>query len=101
MDDFDLSTLNESRNEWVTRLLDILTPNIIDGFNSMFNDALQLCLENSEEEKYLMTYQNFLTRIPNWNNELIENECKRIIEQSKCSYIQDLITCVHVMMYYM
>ena len=96
MDDFDLTTLNESRNEWVTRLLDILTPNIIDGFNSMFNDALQLCLENNEEEKYLMTYQNFLTRIPNWNNELIENECKRIIEQSKCSYIQDLITCVHV-----
>ena len=96
MDDFDLTTLNESRNEWVTRLLDILTPNIIDGFNSMFNDALQLCIENSEEEKYLMTYQNFLTRIPNWNSELIENECKRIIEQSKCSYIQDLITCVHV-----
>jgi hypothetical protein len=96
MDDFDLTTLNESRNEWVTRLLDILTPNIIDGFNSMFNDALQLCIENSEEEKYLMTYQNFLTRIPNWNNELIENECKRIVEQSKCSYIQDLITCVHV-----
>lgn len=96
MDDFDLTTLNDSRNEWVTRLLDILTPNIIQGFNSMYNDALTLCIENEEEEKYLMTFQNFLTRIPNWNNELIANEVNRIIEESKCNYIQDLITCVHV-----
>lgn len=96
MDDFDLTTLNDSRNEWVTRLLDILTPNILEGFNSIYNDAVKLCIENSEEEKYLMTFQNFLTRIPNWNNELIQNECKRIIETSKCNYIQDLITCVHV-----
>lgn len=96
MDDFDLTTLNDSRNEWVTRLLDILTPNIVQGFNSMYNDALTLCIENEEEEKYLMTFQNFLTRIPNWNNELIANEVNRIIEESKCNYIQDLITCVHV-----
>ncbi len=96
MDDFDLTTLNDSRNEWVTRLLDILTPNILEGFNSIYKDAVKLCIENNEEEKYLMTFQNFLTRIPNWNNELIQTECKRIIETSKCNYIQDLITCVHV-----
>jgi hypothetical protein len=96
MDDFDLTTLNESRNEWVTRLLDILTPNISCGFYSIYNDALKLCIENEEDEKYLMTFQNFLTRIPHWNNELITNETNRIVENSKCNYIQDLIACVHI-----
>ena len=43
-----------------------------------------------------MTFQNFLTRVPKWNQELIDNETKRIIQQSKCNYLEDLLTCVHI-----
>lgn len=91
-----MTSLQESRNEWVSRLVNILTPFIIEGFKSIFTESYKLCMENNEEEKYLMTFQNFLARVPKWNNELIEKEVKRITENSNCTYIEDLITCVHI-----
>jgi hypothetical protein len=43
-----------------------------------------------------MTFQNFITRIPKWNPAIIEKERARIVEKSSCSYLEDLITCVHI-----
>jgi hypothetical protein len=43
-----------------------------------------------------MTFQNFLTRVQKWNQEIINLETKRIIETSKCNYLEDLLTCVHI-----
>jgi hypothetical protein len=96
MDDFVISNLNESRNEWCSRLVSIFTPLVIEGFRSIFNESWKLCLDNDEVNKYLMTFQNLLSRVPKWNNEIIEEERKRIIERSGCNYLEDLITCVHV-----
>ena len=96
MDDFNLGNLNEARNEWAARLLNYLTPGIISGYQSIFKEALELCIENEEDEKYLMTFQNFLARIPKWNPDLIAKEVTRIKELSNCEYIEDLITCVHI-----
>lgn len=96
MDDFVISNLNESRNEWCSRLVSIFTPLVIEGVRSIFNESWKLCLDNDEVNKYLMTFQNLLSRVPKWNNEIIEEERKRIIERSGCNYLEDLITCVHV-----
>lgn len=96
MDDFNLGNLNEARNEWSARLMNIVTPHIINGFNTIFQEAYELCLENEEDEKYLMTFQNFLTRIPKWNEELIAKEVERLVETSGCNYLTELITCVHI-----
>lgn len=96
MDDFNLSSLKESRNEWCVRLMNILTPQIVIGIRSIFNSAKALCLENGEMDKYLLTFQNYLTRIPKWNNDLIQQERERICEASGCKYLEDLITCVHI-----
>jgi hypothetical protein len=43
-----------------------------------------------------MTFQNLLSRVPKWNNAIIEEERQRIIERSGCNYLEDLITCVHI-----
>uniref|UniRef100_A0A6C0JI26 Uncharacterized protein n=1 Tax=viral metagenome TaxID=1070528 RepID=A0A6C0JI26_9ZZZZ len=96
MDDFVISNLNESRNEWCSRLVSIFTPLVIEGIRSIFNESWKLCLDNDEVNKYLMTFQNLLSRVPKWNNEIIEEERKRIVERSGCNYLEDLITCVHV-----
>jgi hypothetical protein len=96
MDDFVISNLNESRNEWCSRLVSIFTPLVVDGIRSIFNESWKLCIDNDEVNKYLMTFQNLLSRVPKWNNEIIEEERKRIIERSGCNYLEDLITCVHV-----
>jgi hypothetical protein len=96
MDDFNVSSLHESKNEWGSRLLTILTPHIMEGLRSIFEEAVKLCKENDENDKYLMTFQNFITRIPKWNPIIIEKERSRILEKSSCAYLEDLITCVHI-----
>lgn len=96
MDDFNVSSLHESKNEWGARLLTILTPLIIDGYKSILDEAVKLCNDNGERDKYLMTFQNFVSRIPKWNPQIITNERKRIVDKSGCSYLEDLVTCVHI-----
>ena len=91
-----LSNLNESRNEWCSRLVAILSPLVMEGVRSIFNESWKLSLDTNEVEKYLMTFQNFLCRVPKWNPNIIENEKCRIVEKSGCNYLEDLITCVHV-----
>jgi len=96
MDDFVLSNLQESRNEWCSRLVSIFTPLVIEGVRSIFNESWKLCIDNDEAGKYLMTFQNLISRVPKWNANIIEEERKRIVERSGCNYLDDLITCVHI-----
>lgn len=96
MDDYDVNTLIESKNEWCARLLNILTPQIIVGFKSVFSEAQKLCIDSGEESKYLMTFQNLLVNIPKWSQNIVQTECRRISDVTNCSYIEDLISCVHI-----
>ena len=96
MDDYNVNVLSEAKNEYSSRLVTILTPLIIEGIRSIFNEACNLCDNNDEEEKYLMTFQNFLSRVPKWNTTIIEEEKNRILQSSGCGYLEDLITCVHI-----
>ena len=38
MDDFTTATLHESRNEYTSRLISILTPLIMEGYGSDFEE---------------------------------------------------------------
>jgi len=96
MDDYSLTSLSESKNEWCSRLVDTLTPAIVEGLKSIYTESLKLCIESDEEEKYLMTFQTFLSRIPQWNENIILTERERIEKSSNCSYLEELITCVHI-----
>jgi hypothetical protein len=43
-----------------------------------------------------MTFQNLLCRIPKWNEAITESETQRILKRSGCEYLEDLITCIHI-----
>lgn len=96
MDDYSVSSLSDSKNEWCARLVNTLTPAVKEGLKSIFNEAWKLCEENTQKDKYLMTFQTFLTRIPKWNTSIIEIEKIRICETTGCGYLEELITCVHI-----
>jgi len=96
MDDFVISNLHEARNEWCSRLVSIFSPLVEEGIRSIFNESWKMCVDTDEMGKYLMTFQNLLSRVPKWNSVILEEERKRIIERSGCNYLEDLITCVHI-----
>ena len=92
----DHTTLTEAQYEWALRLVHIVSPLVYEGLHSMFEESMKLCKETKEEEKYLMTFQKFLSRVPKWNDDIIQKEVDRIITKSGCTYLEDLVTCVHV-----
>jgi len=96
MDDYNLDLLAEAKNEYTCRLVTILSPLIIEGVKSIFREAFKLCIDNDERNKYLMTFQNFLSRVIKWNTVIINEETERIVKTSGCSYLEDLLTCVHI-----
>jgi len=96
MDDFNLKSLSASKNEWASRLINILSPCVVEGYKSILKESIKLCKNNNESEKYLMTFQNLISRIPKWNTSIIEEEKNRIIEKSNCNYLEDLVTCIHI-----
>ena len=97
MDDYNSNLLNDSKSEWSIRLMNILSGHIIDGFRSIYSEAMEVCEKNDEDEKYLMTFQNYLSMIPKWNQTMVDAEVERIKECSQCKYLEDLITCVHIL----
>ena len=96
MDDYTLSNIIDTKNELCAQLMYTLTPCFIEGLRSIFNEAYNVCIENDEQSKYLMTFQNFLNNIPKWSSEIVENEKQRIIISSACNYLEDLISCVYI-----
>ena len=59
MDDFVLGNLQESRNEFCARLINILTPHIVYGLKSIFDEAWKLCIELEVNKKKLtLQYPN-------------------------------------------
>ena len=96
MDDYSVNSLIESKNEWCARLVNLLTPAVISGIKSIFEESWNLCIANEEQTKYLMTFQTFLSRVPKWNEEIIKTERKRILDVTTCPYLEDMITCVHI-----
>lgn len=73
-----------------------LVPHVADGLWSVYDNALKACERNGQPEKTLQTFQNLLTRIPQWTEETLGKEVERIATVSKCDYIEDLILGVFV-----
>jgi hypothetical protein len=96
MDDNYVPMLQDSQHEWAARVVRHFQPLIYEGIQGMFHEAKKICRVSEEDEKYLMTFQNILARIPKWNEDIIKTETARIVERSGCSYLEDLITCVHI-----
>ena len=80
--------LVETKYEYTTQLINILTPLIYEGLQSIYSEAR----DNSTNENIFKNFQIFLKRIPKWNNELISQETTRILNNSKSySWLHDLI----------
>ena len=78
----------ETKNEYTIQLVNILTPLLYEGFESIYSETRKI-IKKGEEKKMLKTFQQFIKKIPTWNNNLISNETKRIISQSRCDWTSD------------
>ena len=96
MSSLERSTLGGAKDEYAARFVQVLAPQMNKGIRDIFNEAVSVCSESGEQHKYLMTFQNFLAKVPSWSAATVEKEAKRIEEDSGCTYLPELLACVHV-----
>ena len=77
-------------------LAGLIIPHICEGFWSIQESATELCRRNGQLDQNIRTFQNMLTRIPTWSDSTITTEVERIINISKCKYLDDLIMGVFI-----
>ena len=97
----NISILEEAKKEYTNQLIQILQPRLYEGFKSMYDDTLDALGKEMEERNtqgssVIKTYQKILKDIPNWNQIMINKEYERILQTSKCDYLEDLIEAVFV-----
>ena len=74
----NISVLVAARDEYIEQLKCIIVPLLIQGFNSIYTDALRI----SGGKKTIYKFQELLKEIPHWNQTILQEESKRI--KMKC-----------------
>ena len=85
--------MKQTLRENLTR---VLVPHVADGLWSIYDNAKKAAERNKQPDQVLTTFQNLLTQIPKWSEEILSKEVDRIAKASKCDYIEDLLLGVFV-----
>ena len=98
MEEPSINIYLEAKNEYTKRLTASLVPLVFEGFNSLYDDACKF-KDETRDPRYddyseLQIFQDYLKKIPKWNNDLIDQECDRIVQRSKCKYLDELLWAV-------
>lgn len=73
----------------------VISP-IAEGFWSIYETARELCKRNEQMDQVLRTFQNMLTKIPEWSGATLTTEVERIVKTTKCTYLDDLLMGVFI-----
>jgi len=98
--DIPLSALVDAKIEYTRQLTTILSPLIFEGFSKLFDEAVDF-KENTKDPRFeeyseLQIFQDYLRKIPGWNQLIIDEETHRIVVKSKCDWLEDLIAAVFI-----
>jgi hypothetical protein len=77
-------------------LVGLVVSPVADGFWSIYDSAKELCERNGQMDQVLRTFQNMLTRIPEWNEDTLQKEEERIVKVTNCRYMDDLLMGVFI-----
>jgi hypothetical protein len=96
MEDGNLAVLVDAKTEYTKQLVNILKSNIYFIFLEIYEDCKELCKTNKTPKKVFFEFQQKMRDIPSWNTEVINSHCENIVKNSRCDWIDELITAVFV-----
>lgn len=91
-----VTVLVDAKREYTKQLIQAIRPYLLNGVLSIYDEAFNVCQENKEADLTMLTFQELLQEVPKWNNVMITDETERIINESQCDYLEDLLTAVFV-----
>lgn len=83
----------EAKTEYTRQLCQILSPSL----QMYFLDVLKEIKEKEPDSRRLLwNFQAFLQEIPDWNQDKVIRETEKIQRESKCDYLEELLTAVFI-----
>ena len=99
MDEYSLTILSSSKDEFISRCITLIYPEIVKSLDELYlqsQNELKNKSANTNIKSKLAIFQKVLTDIPRWTNEMVANETNKIKKNANCDYLDDLISCVFV-----
>jgi len=94
MEEAKLAILTDAKQEYSLQLVNILKTPICTGLRYLYDEAKKKCVTENRFNEVLAEFQEFLSQIRLWSQNMIENEYSRIEHESGCDFIKELITAV-------
>ena len=95
MEELNTPIFAQAKVEYTKQLIEILYPHIFDGIKSIYDES-KIIYSTKTGTPILLLFRELLEKVPIWNGEIIDSECSRIVNNSKCDWIDDLITAVFI-----
>ena len=95
MEELNTPIFAQAKVEYTKQLIEILYPHIFDGIKSIYDES-KIIYSTKTGTPILLLFRELLEKVPIWNGEIIDSECSRIINNSKCDWIDDLVTAVFI-----
>ena len=89
----NITVLVDAKQEYTKQLTNIIVPFIYDGIKSIYDSTVNICKMNNDRS-VLMRFQEQLSLIPKWNQDIINEEYDRISTDSGCDWLDELVTAV-------
>lgn len=84
--------LFENKKEYLQYIQDILVEPFIHEFETIY----QAALSSSSSGKVLQQFQTSVSRIAEWNHVMVQALYERVLEQSKCEFLSDLVRAIFI-----
>ena len=83
----------EAKSEYTRQLCQILSP----ALQLYFLETLKLAKDkDTDSRKMLWNFQALLQEIPDWSQDKVLRETEKIIRESNCDYLEELLTAVFI-----
>ena len=82
--------------EYTNQLIDVLYPHMFDGIKSIYDESKVIYIKKNSSTPIFVLFREILEKVPIWNGEILESECNRIVSNSGCDWVDDLITAVFI-----
>jgi hypothetical protein len=94
MEEAKLAILTDAKQEYSLQLLNILKTPICTGLKFLYDESKKKCISENRFNEVLAEFQDYLSQVRLWSQDMIENEYHRIEDESGCDFIKELITAV-------
>ena len=85
------ATFSEARVEYQKQMSNKLVTPLLDFFQKIYGK-----LKTESSEKLMFRFQNKCAEIPKWNQDVIVEETNKLIDASRCDYLEELMTALFI-----